>query len=94
MNEMYRVAISSILLVWKLLARENKTLLQWEIEMDLFSQGRSQRKIIPRKKKNNKRMLDRPLTKYLYFNKVFKTVSFKRYWFYLLHKHLLLKSHY
>ena len=40
----------------KLLACENKTLLQWKIEMDLLAQGRSQRK------KRTKRMLDRPIT--------------------------------
>ena len=34
------------------MACENKTLLQWKIEMDLFTQGRSQRKIFPRKEPN------------------------------------------
>ena len=33
----------------KLLACENKTLLQWKIEIDLFAQGRPQRNIFPRK---------------------------------------------
>ena len=29
------------------MACENRTLLQWKMEMDLFAQGRSQRKIFP-----------------------------------------------
>ena len=45
-------SVSSIVLVWQLLACENKTLLQWKIEMDIFAQGRSQRKIFPRKEPN------------------------------------------
>ena len=45
-------SVSSIVLVWKLLRCENMTLLQWKSEMDLFAQGRSQRKIFPTKEPN------------------------------------------
>ena len=48
------LSASSIVLVWKLLACENKTLLQCiEIEMDLFTQARSQGKIFPRQEPND-----------------------------------------